>query len=291
MGSAVLEDQFGWWNALAALPALRLRCRVQLRSGRAVTAGEVRGAIGHQLMASGNREALACFFPANREEAAAAPFGHATPWALHLDGEDWLEIGVFADGLPHFVALLQALMEAARGRIGAHEGVVFQQFEHQADLVDGAWQSGLPGIPGRWMPPLLPQGEVDLLLLSPLRLRRKGEELRSADLRPRDLLSALMRRASALLVQAGFAMPPWEAKAMLDAIESIDFPERMLNARTLARYSSRQGQAMALRGLQGRLRLPGELVALAWPLLWMGQALHVGKTPCLGMGRYRLVVC
>ena len=284
------EGRFEWWDALAALPALRLRCHVQLRSGGSVRPGELRGAIGHRLMAAGNREALACFFPANRDEAAVGPFGHATPWALHLDHGGRLEIGIFADGVPHLVALLQALMEASRGRVGSHQGIVLEQLEHQPHLVDGEWRPGLPGAPGRWVPAPFPKGEVELLLLSPLRLRRRGEELRPADLRPRDLLSALMRRVSGLLAQAGLAMPPWDAKAMLEAIASAGFPERELDTQIQARYSSRQGQAMALRGLQGRLRLPSEFVRLAWPLLWMGQALHVGKTPCLGMGCYQLLV-
>lgn len=45
---------------------------------------------------------------------------------------------------------------------------------------------------------------------------------------------------------------------------------------------------MRLRGLVGSVRWPPQLMSTFGPLLWMGQALHVGKTPCLGMGRYRL---
>lgn len=278
-----------WWADLAALPAVRLRCVLRVEQASALpSAGEIRGAIGHRLMAQADPRALACFFPSNREAAGPGFLGHATPWALHVDDAGRLEIGVFADGVPNLLALHQALMEASRGRIGAHDGLPLQRFEHQPLLVDGEWKPGLPVEAALWPAPTMPQGDVDLVLLSPLRIRRRGAEIRSFELTPRDLLSHLMRRASALLQQSGVALPTWDAKAMLAAIDGLDFPLRELESTGFARYSARQGQAMRLQGLTGRLRLPQELVHAAWPLLWMGQALHVGKTPCLGMGRYRL---
>jgi len=279
-----------WWPSLAVLPGLRLRCRLRVATRQPLpNAGEIRGAIGRCLMASGNTEALACLFPSARDDEPQAPFGHATPWALHRTDEGFLEIGLFADASSRLVAVIQALMDAGRGRIGQHQGVVFESFEHQTDLIDGDWCPGMPARLGRWMPPTRAPVPCGWSLLSPLRLRRRGRDVAAADLQPRDVLAQLMRRVTGLLQQAAMPAPAWEARELLDAIDGRSFHRREFRSTTLDRFSSRQGQAMRLQGLVGSAEWPQDVVEAFWPLLWMGQALHVGKTPCLGMGRYRLM--
>lgn len=280
-----------WWPTLACLPGLRLRCRIRVAKRLPLpNAGEIRGAIGRCLMASGNTEVLACLFPSVRDDEPQGPFGHATPWAVHRTEEGLLELGLFADSPPHLIDIVQALMAAGRGRIGMHENVVFEGFEHQEELIEGDWRPGLPVRLGRWLPP--PKGSADyaLRLLSPLRIRRRGQDLGPSTLQPRDVLAQLMRRVTGLLQQAGMPPPGWDARALLAAIDGRPFQHCELRVTSLDRFSSRQDQAMRLHGLLGRIQLSPDVVEAFWPLLWMGQALHVGKTPCLGMGRYRMVV-
>lgn len=278
-----------WWASLADLPAVRLRCRLRAASARPLpNAGEIRGAIGRCLMASDQTDTLACLFPSARDEEPQAAFGHATPWALYITDEGMLEIGLFADAPSHLVVLIKILMEAAEGRVGPQEGLRFEGFEHQKQLIDGDWHAGMPSQLGQWIPPPSPVGPCESVLLSPLRIRLRGKDLGPADLTPRDVLAQLMRRVTGLLQQAGMPAPSWDARALLDATEGLTFERRDLRTALIDRYSSRQGQAMRLRGLVGSVRWPPPMMSTFWPLLWMGQALHVGKTPCLGMGRYRL---
>lgn len=278
-----------WWPTVSALPAVRLRCRLDTPANATLpTPGQIRGAIGHRLMALADTAPLACFFPSVREDRQQTFLGHASPWALHVSDDGVLEIAVFADGLAHFGALLQALMAAAGERVGDCDRLALHRFEHQPELVDGEWQPGLPPRPGQWRLPGRPSGELDLVLLSPLRIRRQGRDLTPSELQPRDVFSHLMRRTSALLQQSGLPLPAWDARAMLDDVAGLAFTAQWLERTALARYSKRQQQAMRLVGLRGVLRLPAGLPPDFWPLLWMGQALHLGKTPCLGMGRYAL---
>lgn len=278
-----------WWPALAALPAVRLRCALK-PPGRTPlpTAGELRGAIGHRLMALDDASPLACFFPSSRAMAEPVFLGHASPWALHLDAQGRLEVAVFADGLQHFVPLVSALLAAVRGRVGRCEGLALGKFEHQHELVDGPWKDGLPQQPGVWRLPAQPVGLLKLSLHSPLRLRRDGHALAPQHVSLRDLAAPLMRRASSLLRQAGLAMPGWDAKALLEAMPATPLTSARFEGLRVARYSQRQGQSMQLHGVVGDAWLGQDEAAPLWPLWWMGQGLHVGKTPCLGMGRYAL---
>lgn len=278
-----------WWASLAALPGVRLRCRLRVATRRPLpNAGEIRGAVGRSLIASGNGETLACLFPSTREEEPQAAFGHATPWALHITDDGILEIGLFADAPSHLVVLIKALMDAGESRIGQHDGLRFEGFEHQMALVDGDWHAGMPSQLGRWAPGPNPPGPCESMLLSPLRIRIRGKDLGPANLAPRDVLAQLMRRVTGLLQQAAMPVPPWDARRLLVAVGGCPFERRDLRVVSINRFSSRQGQAMRLQGLIGCVRWPQDMVKTFWPLLWMGQALHVGKTPCLGMGRYRL---
>jgi len=58
--------------------------------------------------------------------------------------------------------------------------------------------------------------------------------------------------------------------------------------RDWSRYSSRQATTMKLGGLVGTCTLPQEAISAMWPLLWLGQWVHVGKATTFGLGAYRL---
>jgi hypothetical protein len=156
----------------------------------------------------------------------------------------------------------QSVWDAERSRIHAHEASVK-------------------------VPQLRKSDAVTLTITTPLRLQNQGHPLAPERLRPRTLLTALLRRAS-LLFDLHAAMPPVGAEAtrLAAAAERLR-DERRLQWKDWTRFSSRQKQEMTLGGVVGEWRLAGDLGELL-PWLWLGQWLHVGKNASMGMGKYSL---
>jgi hypothetical protein len=131
--------------------------------------------------------------------------------------------------------------------------------------------------------------EVTLAFETPLRLQEKGQPLSAAQLSPRALVMALVRRIELLFeFHAGVAGLGAQAPALARAAESL-FEQRDLRWKDLVRYSSRQRQTVPQGGVIGTWTLRGELQPLL-PWLWLGQWLHAGKSATMGLGGYRLKV-
>ena len=125
-----------------------------------------------------------------------------------------------------------------------------------------------------------------LVFDTPLRLQRGGQVLSPAQLTPRDLLMALLRRVANLVeLQLGGKLEV--DFAALNAHAATITGPHQLGWRDWTRHSSRQQQHMVLGGAVGRWTLHGDLAPF-WPLLYLGQWLHVGKNASFGLGRYRL---
>lgn len=141
------------------------------------------------------------------------------------------------------------------------------------------------------LPP--PPSNLDGLLLhihTPLRLQHQGDPLRPHQISVRTLLSALARRA-ALVLEFHADQPQWgqQVPATVALTEQLH-DQHSLQWFDWKRYSSRQQQEMTLGGVVGQWQLRGttEALASAWPWLWLGQWLHVGKNASFGLGGYRL---
>jgi hypothetical protein len=129
--------------------------------------------------------------------------------------------------------------------------------------------------------------QLEIVFDTPLRLQRNGQVLSSGDLVPRDLLLALMRRTAHLIeLQLGGTLDV--DFAALAAHAGTVAGEHRLVWRDWARHSNRQQQRMVLGGAVGRWTLQGDLAPF-WPLLHLGQWLHVGKNATFGLGRYRIL--
>lgn len=140
--------------------------------------------------------------------------------------------------------------------------------------------------------PPLPTATRSLMLHihTPLRLQHQGHPLRPQQLSPRTLISAVARRA-ALVLEFHAAQAQWGQQVPATAA----LAEQLTDQRDLRwfdwkRYSSRQQQEMTLGGVVGQWQLhgPAQTLASAWPWLWLGQWLHVGKNASFGLGGYRL---
>jgi hypothetical protein len=125
---------------------------------------------------------------------------------------------------------------------------------------------------------------------TPLRLQHQGHPLRPQQLSPRALISAVARRA-ALVLEFHAAQAQWGQQVPATAALAEQLTDqRALHWFDWKRYSSRQQQEMTLGGVVGQWQLlgPTEALASAWPWLWLGQWLHVGKNASFGLGGYRL---
>ena len=139
-------------------------------------------------------------------------------------------------------------------------------------------------------PPAAPLQALKLHIHTPLRLQQQGQPLRVDQLTPRALLAAVARRA-ALVMEFHAHQSAWghAVPEQIRLAESLS-DDRDLHWHDWTRYSSRQHQEMTLGGVRGRWTLQGspDTLAALWPLLWLGQWLHVGKNATMGMGGYTL---
>lgn len=132
----------------------------------------------------------------------------------------------------------------------------------------------------------VPPSRVLLRWVTPLRLRRGGRMVPPGELEAGDLCRALLFRCGELL---GLSVPelPRSLRAMArDAELAIDQADLRWAQRQ--RYSSRQQDAMSISGIVGSLTLSGPAMDLWWPLLWVGQFMHIGKFTSIGLGQYTL---
>ncbi len=67
----------------------------------------------------------------------------------------------------------------------------------------------------------------------------------------------------------------------------VEVPESCFEWWEISRYSRRQGRGMNLGGAMGHIILSGDIQKI-YPLLSVGQLLHVGKNTGFGLGRYEL---
>jgi CRISPR/Cas system endoribonuclease Cas6 (RAMP superfamily) len=127
---------------------------------------------------------------------------------------------------------------------------------------------------------------VTLEFVTPTRLRQDADLV----VRPEfaTLATALLRRVSVLAEVHCGARTNLDARAILESASTVRAVESNLRWHDWERYSARQDTRMALGGFVGRVHFEGNL-APWWPLLRVGEVLHVGKGTAFGLGKFRLV--
>lgn len=128
-------------------------------------------------------------------------------------------------------------------------------------------------------------GNLQLDLLSPLRLAERGKLIQPDTLDAAVLFKALIRRIGVLGELYG--QPLTLNYAELNRHIAQLKMEKQLGWMDWFRYSNRQKQDMPLGGLVGNIQLhlvPDEL----WQLIYIGQWLHVGKNSVFGLGHYQV---
>jgi hypothetical protein len=199
-------------------------------------------------------------------------------------------IGRALGQLPLIAHAFQRAFERGIGRLRARgeiEDIALDRDGESQSLWDAEHSRIDPHEPGLVVPQLPDVRVMTLKIATPLRLQSQGHPITPDRLRPRALLTALLRRASLLFeLQAG--MPPVGADAarLAAAAEQLT-DERRLQWKDWTRFSSRQQREMTLGGVIGEWKLAGDLRELL-PWFWLGQWLHVGKETTMGMGMYSL---
>ncbi len=126
-------------------------------------------------------------------------------------------------------------------------------------------------------------------LRTPLRLRLDGDLVTPERFAPAHLIHAVVRRISALATFHAGAPIRADYRSLRDLALRVKMAGRDLHWIDRRRYSSRQGQLMAMGGLVGRcvFTVPPEARPLI-PWLQLGQWVGAGKGASMGLGQYRL---
>ena len=125
---------------------------------------------------------------------------------------------------------------------------------------------------------------------SPLCLQRDG----AIDTRPpsfAELIRALARRSDALArAYCGEESPFPDPRPWLSAAESVRIDDSQLHWERRQRRSASTGQVMPLEGMTGWIdyAAPAAVLEPFFPLLFLGEALGVGRGCAFGNGRYRI---
>jgi hypothetical protein len=296
----------------------RLHCHVERALRLPDYAGStLRGVFGHALRdlvclthqptCSACALYRSCFYPAIFESPAPegyrAPAFHQAPnpfaiepmgWgALDLESGakfhfDLVLIGPALDRLPLIVLAWQrGLAQDVGGRRGRARIVRVQHVEsghdvwHEDDeaLVDHSQCIALPqpgGTPAR----------IRLDFLTPLRAQRQGRVLDARSLTATDILIATLRRVALLLELQLGRDTGWHFDELHTQARLVHGTGE-LHWQDWTRYSNRQQQAMTLGGILGSFAMD-DVPAAWWPLLYLGQWLHIGKNASFGMGRYKV---
>ncbi len=195
---------------------------------------------------------------------------------------------------PYLIHAVQRAGSRGLGREGGRFSL--QAVQQETALGSDHWQpiytaedATLVPAETRPAPPAPAPSTLRLQLHTPLRLKRNGRYLGARDLDARDLLGALATRLETLAAFYGDAREPFARADAHAAINQITLHPQQLQWVDWTRYSSRQRTHMQLGGLLGTLQLQGPGLPALWPLLVLGQWLHVGKATSFGLGRYRVV--
>ena len=198
-------------------------------------------------------------------------------------------IGRALQQLPLIVFAFQRAFRRGIGRMRARAELEDLLWEDEHGNCVSVWSSDsrsvVPHTPGLPPPAIGQAGTATLHIDTPLRLQCQGHPLGPEEVRPRALLTTIMRRASLLFeLHAGLPGFVEDPSGLARRAETL-LDSRDLRWREWRRYSSRQKMEMNLGGVVGEWTLMGDIGPLTY-WLWLGQWLHAGKGATMGMGKY-----
>ena len=204
-------------------------------------------------------------------------------------------IGQAMARLAYFVVVFQQLGEAGigwrRARYALERVEALQPWSGEAVTLyeDGALVGGDGGLAVDYemVAERAAGGDtVTVRFMTPTRLKHRGCYAEQPDFHV--LARALLRRVSSLsYFHCG---QRWETdyRGLVAAAERVETVRARAGWVDWERYSRRQQRKMNLGGVMGEMTYHGELAPF-WPLLQLGELVHVGKATVFGNGQYELV--
>jgi hypothetical protein len=138
-------------------------------------------------------------------------------------------------------------------------------------------------------PPQALPDQIEIRLVSPLRLVEQGRLVEPAALRPRTLLLSLVRRVSLLAQLHGSGPLALDYRALKEVAETVEFEARSLCWAEWHRYSARQRRLLAMGGLLGSISLRLKGLEPFWPFLSLAPWVHAGKGATMGLGAMQII--
>lgn len=126
---------------------------------------------------------------------------------------------------------------------------------------------------------------VTITFQTPLRLQGDGLPIEQLGFRP--LVSGLLRRISALsYFHCGHEFQA-DFKRLVETADGVRVERDETRWYNWDRFSGRQHRRLSMGGLVGGITFAGDLTEY-WPLLQIGEVIHVGKATSFGLGKFRL---
>ncbi len=189
-----------------------------------------------------------------------------------------IEVRLFGEANQHHELVLGALERAAWKGLGKSD-ISLEPLKRSDPEI-----RTLNTAPGKDLPPA--KGDLELRLLTPLRLRIQDRYVGPDELNFGDFFSVLLRRLSMLCTfheQQPFAA---DFRSLVTEARAIAWQDASLRLVPLKRFSSRQKTAIDMSGLVGRLSLSAASAARFRPWLWLGQYTLLGRGCVMGLGHY-----
>lgn len=128
---------------------------------------------------------------------------------------------------------------------------------------------------------------VGLECVTPVRIFEKKKMLRQLPFRA--FVRSLLSRFTSLQYFHCGTHVELDFRGILAEAEKVQTIDEQLHYRHMQRRSNRQDRKVPLDGLMGQVSWEGPALSLFWPLLQLGQLLHLGKGTVMGLGQYRIV--
>ncbi|MBN2717697.1 MAG: CRISPR system precrRNA processing endoribonuclease RAMP protein Cas6 [Deltaproteobacteria bacterium] len=214
-----------------------------------------------------------------------------TPLVFHLI--------IIGSAIDHFLHLVAALYELCDGGLGK-DRVPFElgridEVVNANGTVVPLWsgherkQINTPGSRtySSFVPQTNPANGVTIHFKSVTRLISNGAF--EVPIRPVTLVKNILLRSDAL--QSVYCATPINVNVpeAIALAEQIEVANDAQHASTIRRWSNRQKKHVTLHGAKGKSEWKGEAVRHLWPLLRLGEIIHVGKATIFGLGKYEIV--